>query len=417
MFTVMKRLALAGALVVGSVGAGVGATGCGGGGAEVKTGKHDPKKKEAKAQVVEARDAASSGNYDEADRLYAEASSTASESPKLVYEIMVEWVDMLIHAGRATRATAIAQQYNGNHLEDQNGYDVLAGAWLAANKPKDALDIASQLIALNGENPAGHEKRGRALIALNQNDEGLDELRKAVQLAPDNAKYHIALGDALHDLGDANKAALELRAALKAAPNDPEAHALLGAALRDQDELDEAKQHFDKALELDPKNGTAYFELGVLYNRQAAALTGDKAEKKQAEAQEALGKAVKYSPSESRYWYAYGEIYRVQQHIDEALSAYHKAVDVDPPYPKAIAKLGGMYFEKKNYDEAEKYLTQAVRKDDHNAVAYWYLARVYAATKRPRAAIENFDLYLKYAPKEDPNREKARDLRDLLKRR
>ena len=416
MFTVMKRLALMGTLVVGTIG-GVGAAGCGSGGGEVKTAKQDPKKKEAKAQVVEAREAAGHGNYDEADRLYAEASSTASESPKLVFEILVEWVDMLSHAGRASRGVSLAKQYNEAHLEDVSGYDLYAGALLDANKPKEALDIASQLVALSGENPGGHEKRGRALLLLGQNDDALDELRKAVQLAPDNAKYHITLGDALHDLGDANKAALELRAALKTAPNDPQAHALLGAALRDQDEIDEAKQHFDKALELDPKNGTAYFELGVLYNRQASQLTGDKAEKKQAEAQEALGKAVKYSPNESRYWYAYGEIYRVQQHIDEALSAYHKAVDVDPPYAKAFAKLGGMYFEKKSYDEAERWLTQAIRKDDHNAIAYWYLAKVYVATKRPRAAFENIDLYLKYAAKEDPNREKARELREQLKRR
>ena len=50
-----------------------------------------------------------------------------------------------------------------------------------------------------------------------------------------------ALGIALHKLGKIDEAALEFRAALKRAPDDAEAHVLLGMALRDQNELDEAQ--------------------------------------------------------------------------------------------------------------------------------------------------------------------------------
>ncbi|HEX4420103.1 MAG TPA: tetratricopeptide repeat protein [Kofleriaceae bacterium] len=405
----MLRLVLTGVFLVGAIG-------CGGGELVVKTSTHDPKKKEAKQLVVDARDQVTAGHIDDADRTYGEAYATASESPKLAYEILAEWVDFLDHAGRYPRAVEIAKQYNGANLMDPNGYDLYAGALLLANRAKDALDIASQLIQLNGNLASGHEKRGRALIAMGQPDEGVDELRKAVQLEPDSAKYHMALGEQLHEMGDANKAALELRAALKAAPQDSQAHALLGAALRDQDETDEAKQHLDKAIELDHRNGQAYFELGVLYNRQAAAL-GDRGQQKQAEAEAAFGKAVKYSPNESRYWYAYGEIYRVQQHVDDALVAYRKAVKLEPPYPKAFAKLGGMLLEKKQYEEAEVYLTKAVRTDEKNPISYWYLGRLYSATHKPRAALENLELFLRYAPKDDPNREKAHELVNQLKRR
>jgi Flp pilus assembly protein TadD len=414
MFTVMIRLALAGSLAVGAMS-------CGGGEAIVKTVKNDPKKKEAKQLVTDARDEAAAGKLDDADRSYGEAYATAAESPKLAFEILAEWVDFLDHAGRSGRACAVAKQYNDANVGDPRGYALYAEALILGNRGKDALDIATQLVQLTPDDPAGHEKRGRALLQLGQMDEGIDELRKAVQLDGSNAKFHMSLGSALHQTGDANKAALEFRAALKSAPEDPQAHVLLGMALRDQDETDEALSHLQKALDLDPKNGPAYFELGVLYNRQSAQLAehgqAKQAEAKQAEAQESFGKAVQYAPNESRYWYAYGEIYRVQQRSDDALKAYRKAVALEPPYPKAVSKLGGMLVEKKQYDEAEPYLIQAIRKDDKNPANYWYLGKAYAAKKRNRAAIDNYELFLKYAPKNDSDREKAKEIINQLKRK
>ena len=40
---------------------------------------------------------------------------------------------------------------------------------------------------------------------------------------------------------------------------------------------------------------------------------------------------------------------------DEAYASYRKAVEIDPPYPKAIAKLGQMLVERKEFDEAEAF--------------------------------------------------------------
>jgi len=400
MSTVMFRLALAGLLLVA-------APGCGGGEAIVKTVKKDPKKKEAKQLVTEARDRASTGKPDEADRLYGEAYSTATDAPKLAWEILVEWVDFLEHAGRVGRARDVAKQYYDANPADAKGYDLYADALIAGNRGQEALDVANQLLQLTGESAGAHEKRGRALLLLEQLSEGADELRKAVQLDDGNAKYHMALGSALHRMGDVNKAALEFRAALKHAPDDPEVHVLLGMALRDQGQLDESKTYLDKAIELDPRNGRAYFELGLFYSLQ----------RKPAETEDAFTKAVKYAPNESRFWYAYGEIYRVQDKPEQAIAAYRKALELDPPYPKATGKLGCMLVDKKQNEEAEPLLIQAIRKDDKFAGNYWCLGKLYAAQRKNRAAVENLEAFLKYAGKHDDNADKARDLINQLKRR
>lgn len=399
MFRVMFRLALAGALLVV-------APGCGGE-TITKTVKTDPRAPGAKQRVKDARAQASAGEADEADRSYGEAHAMAGDSPKLAWEILEEWVHFLARAGRPGRARDVAKQYYDANPADPKGYQLYAGALLSGNRGKEALDVTTRLIQLNADDASAHDQRGRALILLDRMDEAVDELRKAVQLDTANAKYHSSLGSALHQMGDINKAALEFRAALKNAPDDPEAHVLLGMALRDQSELDESKRYLDKALELDPKNGHAYFELGVLYNKQL----------KQADAETAFGKAVKYAPNDSRFWYAYGEIYRVQDRADDAIAAYRKAVELDPPFPKAFGKLGGMLVDSKQYEEAEQLLTVAIRKDDKVAINYWYLGKLLAAQHKNRQAIDNYELFVKYAPRTDPNRERARELINSLKRR
>jgi len=131
----------------------------------------------------------------------------------------------------------------------------------------------------------------------------------------------------------------------------------------------------------------------------------------------AFSKAVQLSPNESLFWYAYGEIYRVQERVDEALSAYRKAIDIDPPYPKALMKLGLMLTERKQYDEAEVVLTQAVRRDPKNHTSYFYLGILNAAKKKNKLAIDNYQKYLDLAPSNDPDRGRAQAaIRDLRRR-
>src|SRR5262249_43412352 len=92
-----------------------------------------------------------------------------------------------------------------------------------------------------------------------------------------------------------------------------------------------------------------------------------------------------------------------------------RAVEIDPPFPKAFGKLGSVLVDNKQYDDAEPYLIQAIRKDPKNAINYWYLGKAYAALHKNRQAIDNYELYLKYAPKTDADREKAKEIINQLK--
>ncbi len=377
---------------------------CGGGGKPTGSAATRPRAHSiaTKQVLAEARSLAREGDVDGADRAYGEAYADGRET-----KILTEHVEFLLQAGKPTRAQDVAKTYYDEHATDSLGYRLYSEALLAGNKGTEALEIADQLVALDAEDPVGHERRGRALILLDKSREAIEELRQAVQLDPKNATYHMALGTALHKLGDFDDAALAFRAALKQAPDDPQAHVLLGMALRDLNELDEARQYLDKALEIDSRHARAYFELGLLLNRQG----------KQADAEEALAKAVRYQPNESLFWYAYGEIYRLQGRTEEALEAYEKAMDRDPPYPKAVGKLGLLLVQTKRYDEAETVLIAGIRKDKSNAVNYLHLGVVYAAKGKNKLAIENYEKFLELAPKNDPERARAKSAIQELKRR
>ena len=393
MMRVFAKLLLASALA-SSV------TACGSTPKPVNKAKKEANKHDAKSLRKEARNDVKSGDYDDADKKYAEAYEQSKD-----FDMLEEYVHFLAKNGRAQKAVDTAKPYYEGNIADPKGYALYCDALLAAENGVEALDVATKMLEINNDDAEAHEKKGRALILLGK-EEGLEELRKAVHLDA-SAANQITLGKALFQLGKVDEAALAFRAAVKDEPESPEAHAYLGMALRGQSEYDEAKTHLEKAIDLDSTNGRAYFELGLIAGVQ------NKAD----EAETALAKAVKLSPNDSQFWYAYGEVFRSTDRADEAINAYRKAVELDPPYPKAQQKLGLLLVDKKEYDEAEVVLTQAIRRDKSVPINYFNLGLVYAAKKKNQLAIENLEKFLQLAPRNDGDRGRARETLNTLKRK
>lgn len=379
------------------------------GGAKDKVVKTVKKEKEpdAKSLLADAREAVNAGNLLDADKYYGRSFALSNE-----FDTLEEHVDFLIHNGKPTRAVEVSKAYYDKNLTSTRGYRLYAEALLATNRGAEALEVAQQVIDMNAGDAAGHSLRGRALLQLDRNEEGVEALRKAVSIDPEKSEYQLQLGIALDKLGKYDEAALKFQAALKGAPQDPMIHVYLGMSRRNQGELEEAKKHLDKAIELDPQNGRAFFELGLLYNIEQS-----QGKRNAGDAEQALNKAVQKSPNESKYWYALGEVYRLQDAPEKAIKAYKMATELDPPFPKAASKLGFLYAEAKRYDEAETLLTQAIRRDNKVAVNYLYLGTVFAGKGQKAAAIENFEMFLRLAPKGDPDIKRARAAITELKRR
>lgn len=351
--------------------------------------------------ATEARAAAAAGDIATADAKFAQAFQASGD-----VSILEERVTLLYEHRRVPDAVDVAKKYYDEHPTDPRGIHLYAQALLAAGDYATALGVIDELLALDDNDAAAHEKKGRALVLAGQAEAGVEELRKAVTLAPDNPRFMVELGSALHRAGKVDEAALQLRAAIKVDPDNGRALMLLGLALADQAELEEAEVYLVQATKKS-KDARPWFELGVVQNKRGDDLG----------AEASLARAVAIEPENSLYQYAYGEMLRFNKKYDEAIEAYRKATELQPPHPKASAKLGYALFQAQRLGEAEVFLTEAVRKEPKNPFNYYNLAIVYREQKKTKLAIEMYERFLEVADKEDGDRPRAEACIKALKRK
>jgi len=356
---------------------------------------------DVKALLAQARDAAATGDVDTAHAKYKEAE-------KADYQLAIgrEHVKFLLANRPPDAAVAIAKGYYVATPADTAGFLVYANALIGAGDLATAIEVATELVDLDEKNPAGYEARGRARILADQVPEGIADLRIAVELAPKNATYLTSLGSGLEQAKQIDEAALKLRAAIELEPENARALRLLGMVRRQQFEVQEAVSWLIKATKADPNDAEAWFQLAVAQNDM-----GDNIE-----AESSAQKATAIEPGSSRYWYVYGEMLRINKKPELAIEAYRKAMDQNPPHPKAAGKLAKVLAESGHFAEAEVFLTEAAQLDRNNADLYFNLGYVYGEQKKYRLAIEAYEKYLELASKDDGLRKHAMDEIRALKR-
>jgi len=349
-----------------------------------------------------ARTAAAAGDVATADAKYREA-----EKAELTLDTVKEHVALLVKHDRAADAVGIAKGYYEAKPSDSNGSLVYANALISAGEFATAIEIAGEVVDLQGTNPAGFDARGRALVGAGRADEGLEDLRKAVELAPQEFEYQLAYGIGLEKAAKVDEAALTLRSALKLKPDEPRALMHLGIVRRAQFEVKEGVGYLMQAVRIDPNLAEAWFNLAIAQNDM-----GDNVE-----AENSASKATALAPHVGTYAYVYGEMLRINKKVDEAKAAYQKALDATPPHPKAAVKLALVLYDAGQYAEAEVFLTDMLGKDPGNASLYYNLGWVYSAQKKYKLGVDAFEKYLSLAPKDDSDRGKANaEIKSLKKK-
>ena len=132
--------------------------------------------------------------------------------------------------------------------------------------------------------------------------------------------------------------------------NAEKARSLVKAAINLTDS-DRAVNMLWQATDLDPSYEDAYLYLGLYYNSKSQ---WDRVV-------EVYQKLVKNHPKEIAAWLNIGEAYLAYSppRFDSALPYYRKAFELDPTSSMAALRLGEIYAEENNRDEAIRYLRQA----------------------------------------------------------
>jgi arylsulfatase A-like enzyme/Tfp pilus assembly protein PilF len=149
------------------------------------------------------------------------------------------------------------------------------------------------------------------------------------------------------------EASEQMKRCLALNPNFDQAMTGLARALISQDKISEAKTWIEEALKQNPQNYRAWYELGV------ASVRGDGA---------------------------------------NALTAFEKAVSIQPNFALGLRDLGALQVQQQNYREAAKHLSRAIELGFTEPKNYNFLGISYSHTNRIDAAIENYKLALKADP-------------------
>jgi arylsulfatase A-like enzyme/Flp pilus assembly protein TadD len=162
---------------------------------------------------------------------------------------------------------------------------------------------------------------------------------------------------------------------------------LLGEAALRQQQWETAATELKKCLELNPNFDQAMTGLArALYHQ------GDGAG-----AKSWVEKALKYNPQNYRAWYEMGII---QSKTDKvaAVSAYEKALSIQPNFALGHRGLGMLQFQQQNYAEAAKHLARSIELGLVDAKLFNFLGIAYSRTNRERKAIEDYRKALQLDP-------------------
>jgi tetratricopeptide (TPR) repeat protein/TolB-like protein len=239
------------------------------------------------------------------------------------------------------------------------------------------------------------ELYARAQMAMDErpgqdgNEQAVDLLSRAIEIDPSFAVAQYARGTVHQDLGNRWKSASDFRAAIQLDPGYPEPHKMLGdlflAAPRRL--FEQAVEAYAKAIELRPFYADAYVGLG-----DAKAAKGD--------VDGAIGaysKALGYNPINPKVHMALGKIYYAEKGLYyESVTAYKKAIELDPSSVDARMGLGEVYEDKGLYKEALEEYKRVIELDDKHSNAMYNLAAVYEKVD-PKEAVAQWERYIALA--------------------
>jgi tetratricopeptide (TPR) repeat protein len=221
------------------------------------------------------------------------------------------------------------------------------------------------------------------------NEAAVDLVGRAVEIDPQFVVAQFTLGVVHQSLSNRWKAAAQFRASTQLDPAFPEPYKALGDLFLTAPRrlFDQAIEAYNKALELRPFYAEAYVGLG-----DAKAAKGDVNG-----AVSAYQRALQHNPLNPKVHVSLGKIYYTEKGLYyESVTAYKKAVELDPMYVEARMGLAEVYEDKGLYQEAIAEYRRVVEMDAKNTGALYNLALVYEKVD-PREAISLWERYIQLA--------------------
>ena len=102
---------------------------------------------------------------------------------------------------------------------------------------------------------------------------------------------------------------------------------------------------------------------------------------------------------EAERWFQQGlDLEQTGAPVDQVIDAYEKSLKLDPLSAGALVNLGTIYFNGRNWKEAERYYREALTADPEYALAHFDLANLYDERGERGKALDHYQNALRIAP-------------------
>ncbi|MBI1371515.1 MAG: tetratricopeptide repeat protein [Phycisphaera sp.] len=231
---------------------------------------------------------------------------------------------------------AIEWYEKANALEGGHGLDVAQTNIGVLAFDRGDLDEAErrfrEAIAADATHANAWYNLGRVALRRGDDAQAIEHLRHAVELAPTMVNAWRDLGVVLGKTGRAVDALDAIKHAADLAPADPEILLAYGNALMTARRPADAAEAYAALLKVVPDNADTRMRLGMALGNSGAI---DKALPH-------LEAAARLAPDKAVHWFNLGMIYRALRRNDDAVTAFNKALAIDPKFNDARRQLDAL---------------------------------------------------------------------------
>ncbi|HEY9867354.1 MAG TPA: tetratricopeptide repeat protein [Candidatus Obscuribacterales bacterium] len=214
----------------------------------------------------------------------------------------------------------------------------LGKQFLAEGKLEEAITAFRLSIALMPNDSWPYYYLGEALIKKGLVDEAVIAFRRAIELNPNFSWSYHQLGEALSQQNNWTEAIAAYRQAIQISPDHYGTYVLLGKGLIKLGQLDEAITAYRQAIQLSPNEDWLYLDLADLVEKRIKSDLAEVSASYQRVRElnpdylPVYHKIIQMQPNEANVWLEFAETLVKHNQIEEAISAYRRAWELNSEY-------------------------------------------------------------------------------------
>jgi len=274
--------------------------------------------------------------------------------------------EQLIEEKRYDEAIELYEKLHDMNPHDDSIVMALAWAYRDGGRTADAISALRRLFEKELSRKTFTGFAFDELVRIFRSEENFEDLvelcERAVAAQPDDVSLLVTLGDSCLKAGKSARAIEVFERLTEMEPDAPSVYCALGDAYIASGNFDRGDEAYEKAAELEPLDASSfYFRMANSYLRMEVF---DYAER-------AVRNSIALNPHSPLYFCALGDTLIKQGRFDEGVSAYDKAINLDPHGAGVYCnRLGKAFAKDRHHEKAIAAFERAIASDPKNPFYY-----------------------------------------------